>query len=139
MNKKRMEIARRFAACQKWVWLRGMSVRSGDHPCERWLFDGEAWVSDEGDTYRLPDLCAPASLLLAVANGPDLDDDLTRIGVLAVVRRACGHLACVESPAVSGLLRLSADPAPWRVHFRGGIAVGDTEEEVLLSVLESAS
>lgn len=88
MDAETLDLARRFAACPKWVWLRGMSARSGDHPCERWLFDGEAWVSDEGDTYRLPDLCAPASLVLAVANGPDLDDEVTRAGLLPIVRRA---------------------------------------------------
>lgn len=85
-----MEMARAMVACSKWVWLRGMSVRHGDHPSERWIFDGETWISDEGDVYAMPDQCAPASLILGIDAGPDLDDDVTRLAVLAVVRMADG-------------------------------------------------
>ena len=129
MTPERMEIARRLVACKGWVWLRGMSVRSGDHPCERWMFDGEAWVSDEGDTYRLPDECAPVSLILGVTGGPDLDEDLTRLGVLAVVRRAWGDAYARLWPALySG----------WLVYCSGGQFSGPTEETALLAALEAA-
>lgn len=146
MNEKRLEIARRLVACPKWVWLPGMayvSTRRNDKMRRGRLAlapnGGDCFKAAEdwyhGDEFedRDPDEFGKWRWL------PDLDDDLTRLGVLAVVRRACGHLACVESPAVVGLLRLSTDSVPWRVHFRGGIAIGDTEEEALLSALESAS
>ena len=131
MNARRLEIARRLVACKGWVWLPGMVALRLD--------GGEVIVRirieiiDEGCAVVRHERYGLRGMI------PALSDDLTRLGVLAVVRRACGHLACVESPAVSGLLRLSTDSAPWRVHFRGGIAIGDTEEEALLSALESAS
>ena len=132
MDAETLDIARRFAACPKWVWLRGMSARSGDHPCERWLFDGEAWVSDEGDTYRLPDLCAPASLILAVANGPDLDDAVTRAALLPVVRRAWDD----ETASVRFFGRWPLE-SMWEYRGRW-VCYGSSELAALLAALEAA-
>jgi hypothetical protein len=79
MTPERLEIARRMVACKGWVWLPGMHVVPvrGEHmdEPERIVDQIEAAYVNRGD--GLPCI-------------PDLDDDLTRLGVLAVVRRAWG-------------------------------------------------
>ena len=97
MNAEELAIARRFAACPKWVWLQGMRavqpvktrvadfarltccVAGNSFMTDRRLDEGQVWVFDglqqcRGDFPWVP----------------DLDDELTRLGVLAVVRRALG-------------------------------------------------
>lgn len=132
MNAEELEIARRLVACKGWAWLRGMSVCRGDHPSERWMFNGEAWVSDEGDVYFLPDLCAPASLILGVAAGPELDDAVTRCSVLEVVRRAWGQDDLAARRDGSGTWAVIPENSEWWSGCR------DSELEALTHALEAA-
>lgn len=89
MNAERLEIARRLVACPKWVWLPGMVAlhMDGKYETARIRVD----VIDEWCALRHGERWNLRNML------PDLDDELTRLGVLAVVRRAWGdETACVR-------------------------------------------
>ena len=88
MDAETLDLARRFAACPKWVWLPGMIACDVSRPTtwrRRLLSQGEVfgWKFDavDGPVPRGPWRNLDGWV-------PDLSDDLTRIGVLAVVRRA---------------------------------------------------
>ena len=145
MNAERLDIARRLVACPKWVWLPGMrAIQPADprhtesarltysiagtrfgtdsHNNDRtmWVFDG---------MYQ----CLGAWPWL-----PDLDDDLTRLGVLAVVRRAWGPMAYVETPSGTDRYGMPVVRPAWRVLFGGNVWVGPTEESAMLAALDAA-
>lgn len=129
MNAERLKIARRLVACPKWVWLPGMHAVAErrdwpgmgirvDEARDGWLFYGRA--SNAEASMR------PGGMV------PNLDDDLTLLGVLAVVRLAW------EAP--SGSVRfVDRHPLDSVWEYRGRwVCCGPTEEEALLSALESA-
>ena len=121
MNAERLETARRLVACPKWVWLPGMAARG---------ISGMTVFGRIREEQYVP----PGTLL------PDLDDDLTRLGVLALVRQAWNHprlgivagrvgLWCVSEP------RKDEDTHPLAVALRWQAS---TEEDALLAALEAA-
>ncbi len=78
MDAETMEIARRLVGCKRWKWLRGMNTQAHGVVCG---VDGaDAWCADGAGTH--------CGIWLTSALLPDLDDDMTRLGVLAVVRQA---------------------------------------------------
>lgn len=97
MDAEQLVIARRLAACSKWVWLPGMQMVV--HRCLECLptceFTGAVSrivsVDDRRPgTHKICRISGPVLDDGLHDNVPDLDDELTRFGVLAVVRRALG-------------------------------------------------
>lgn len=124
MNERRLEIARRLVACNGWVWLPGMQI-SGSRALRIFgVYDDCAVVMGHSH-------CAMVMSTIDVL--PDLDDDLTRLGVLAVARQAWND----ETASVRFIDRHPLDPM-WEYRGRW-VCYGSTEEEALLSALESAS
>jgi len=91
-------LARWFAAHKKWVWRSGM-LAIGDAPIGRSRDDGVAGAWRVCDVYQgMP--CTMAHVRFSSRTGlriakvvvdnaiPDLGDELTRLGVIAVVRQA---------------------------------------------------
>lgn len=137
MNAETLEIARRMVACPKWVWLPGMHAVAErrdwpgmgirvDESRDGWLFYGRASNSEAS--------MRPAGMV------PNLDDDLTRIGVIAVVRRAYDDTSmglvgsregfwCISRPQMAG------DTHPLAVDLRW---MSRSEVVALLAALESA-
>ena len=141
MTPDRMEIARRLVACKGWVWLPGMLAAS-KHDDEQ---DAPGW--------RIAHIYGHSGLALAARINhlgeddacdiglwecvPDLDDDLTRLGVLAVVRRAW------DDERID-LVWGSGEWSCWRSYktqvgdMNEYIGNGPTEDSALLAALEAA-
>lgn len=133
MNAEELEIARRLVACKGWVWLPGMlattditspltPVRVGS------TGDGGVLFYDRGiksARSRLRAFCAIGLL-------PDLSDDLTRLGVLAVVRRAWGQDDLAARRDGSGTWAVIPENSEWWSGCR------DSELEALTRALEAA-
>ncbi len=121
MSPDRLKIARRFVACRHWRWLPGMFAAGAGRVCS--VSDAHMTVvNDKGHYAGLRDLRGYL---------PDLDDDLTRLGVLAVVRAAWGSWAEVS---------WSPGAAPFVVHIaRAAVFTSAASEEAaLLAALEAA-
>lgn len=130
MNAERLEIARRFAACPKWVWLSGMVACDVPLPLtwrRRLLSQGEifGWKFDaiDGPVPRGPWRNLDGWV-------PDLDDEMTRLGCLAVVRRAWPQM---DSHSIG-----SYSDGGWCVEIDDTMFTGPTEEAALLAALEAA-
>ena len=137
MNAEELEIARRLVACKGWVWLPGMIACDVSRPTtwrRRLLSQGKVfgWKFDaiDGPVPRGPWRNLDGWV-------PDLSDDLTRLGVLAVVRRAWGDkTASVRAvdcyPLSATWTWIAGQPGVRRVgHER-------TELAALLAALEAA-
>jgi len=147
MNAERVEIARRLVACKGWVWLPGMQYM--DPTGEVCVTDRvhhveilrSAWGVDEPFIFSSDDTL---DFICARVVVPDLDDDLTRAGVLAVVRRAWKCRAWT-APYVQwspeGNLDWCMVEIPVAPTYDAGRARfnGPTEEAALLAALEAAS
>lgn len=83
MNAEQLAIARRLVACPRWVWLPGMAAFRPYHAGH--LRIESTHESGFGMSPVFHGSCSWFSLSGLV---PDLDDELTRLGSLAVVRRA---------------------------------------------------
>ena len=139
MNAEGMGLARRFVACERWVWLPGMkAIQPADPRCvesvrltyciigrkfmtDRRLNDGAQWVFDGfyecmGDWPWLP----------------DLSDALTRAGLLEVVRRAWDD----ETASVRFFGRWPLE-SMWEYRGRW-VCYGSSELDALLAALEAA-
>ena len=133
MNDERLEIARRLVMCPKWVWLPGM-LATGDvitpHlPVRVGLTgDGGLLFYDRGIKSKRSHRRAFCDFGLF----PDLDDDLTRLGVLAVVRRAWND----PTASIRFIDRCPLDSS-WECNGRW-VCYGPTEEAALLAALEAA-
>lgn len=147
MNPERLDIARRLVACPKWMWLPGMHL--GDPDDEGWsarIVTPTEWVAT----------CPPVSLAGTRFDGappsprlarmpaldgfiPDLDDELTRLGLLAVVRQAYGCVVYTR-PAFDeiGWVVVRADDPTRDIRGDVSVAWGPTEEAVLLAALQAA-
>lgn len=134
MNAEELEIARRLVACKGWVWLPGMNIIDMATPQPRRVrivSVGPQSIHGYGNHYR-PDRRGVWSYITL-----DLDDDLTRLGVLAVVRRAWGD----ETSCVRFVDRYPV-PALWV--WEAGVGRSRqtgfkaTELEALLAALEAA-
>jgi hypothetical protein len=94
MNAERLNIACRLVACPKWMWLPGMQmVVHGCMECRPLCAlagSVNRIVSSDGGfrSHKAGHVSGPTLDGGMHDNVPDLDDDLTRLGVLAVVRRA---------------------------------------------------
>ena len=78
MSAEELETARRLVACKGWAWIRGMrGVRKANAPSGGMNSRSVSWTFVDVSRHF------PGAL-------PDLSDDLPRLGVLAVVRRAWG-------------------------------------------------
>lgn len=124
MTPERLEIARRLRPIlDKHGWPMGMRLGVPDDGCLiRAGRMGGGWGPREVDMY-------PTAI-------PDLDDDLTRLGLLAVVRRAWGNPDLTTMRVVDGwyLTGVPDDqPALW---FSNG---APTEEAALLAALEACT
>jgi hypothetical protein len=150
VNAERLEIARRFAACPKWVWLPGML-------CYGWLHTSAlktvevtapmriASVTDDGLFVETSIFTRGGRVVRTLAlfepSIPDLDDDLTRIGgLLAVVRMALGDYEVaaywqLQNDASGRGQWVVGQPFPSTVR---GLGYGPTEIEAILDVLEPA-
>lgn len=134
MDAERLRIAREFAVDRRFRWLPGMREADGDRVVA--VGERDVCLAEEGAT------CDDnlATWVPQSACVPDLDDDLTRLGLLAVVRAAhkdpsigitkagdewCVTMAYVE--IVSGDART------------GILRRGPTEEAALLAALQAAS
>lgn len=132
MNAERLGIARRFAACPKWEWFAGMvALRlDGDEVVSSIRIDvlddvvsmAFHGTSTDGHAVRFP----------VRGRVPDLDDDLTSLGVLAVVRRAWND----PTASVRFVDRTPLESV-WECRGRW-VCYGATEELALLAALESA-
>ena len=136
MNAERLEIARRLVACPKWVWLPGMAAFRPYHAGH--LRIESTHESGFGMSPVIYGSCSWFSLSGLV---PDLDDDLTRMGVLAVVRMALGDYEVaaywqLQNDASGRGQWVVGQPFPSTVR---GLGYGPTEIEAILDVLESAS
>lgn len=125
MNAEELEIARRLVACKGWVWVRGMRwVRKSNAPSGGMNSRSVSWPFEDVSRHF------PGAL-------PDLSDDLTRLGVLAVVRRAWGDktasVRAVDCYPLSAMWTwIAGQPGVRRVgHER-------TELAALLAALEAA-
>lgn len=131
MNAERLEIARRLVACPKWVWLPGMAAFRPDA-------DGHLRIEavDEYGCGVSPVVHGACERFSLSSRVPDLDDDVTRLGVLAVVRLAWGS-------SWIDLTILGRKWLLWR-DFKGmpsqnvWIGEGETEETAMLVALEAA-
>ena len=136
MNAERLEIARRLVACPKWVWLPGMAAFRPYHAGH--LRIESTHESGFGMSPVLYGSCSWFSLSGLV---PDLDDVLTRMGVLAVVRMALGDYEVaaywqLQNDASGRGQWVVGQPFPSTVR---GLGYGPTEIEAILDALESAS
>lgn len=129
MNAEELGIARRLVACKGWVWIPGMVNEDGARfVCMEGVRKHRFWGPTRGKWH-----------LIIGTPFPDISDELTRLGVLAVVRRAWGDdsigitkagdewavtMAYVE--IVSGDARMSI------------LRRGPTELAALLAALEAA-
>lgn len=153
MNEKRLEIARRLVACKGWVWLPGMLRRDPRHP-ETWQRIISVSDLSPAGNVRISAVCVArcvtGELLLPMVYDwvesagdcdhlPDLSDDLTRLGVLALVRRAhqdesVGITKAGDEWAVTmAYVEIVSGDARMAILRRG-----PTELEALLSTLEAA-
>jgi len=125
MNAERLKIARRLVACKGWVPVFGMraSVCGGWAHATPLVWDGFAWADSDHDA-----IYSECDVVI------DLDDDLTRLGVLAVVRRAWGipHAGVWGNPSLAPGIRFSCGEANGRP-----FGSGPTEEAALLAALEA--
>ena len=138
MNAERLEIARRLVACPKWVWLPGMAAvgETGSDFGDRIVnirIGGTRATAASGCS-EVYEINLPFCL-------PDLDDDLTRMGVLAVVRRAHDDPSMGVVGSRGGLWCVSRSKMAEHAH---PLAVdlrwpSMTEETALLAALESAA
>ena len=137
MNAERLEIARQLVACKGWVWLPGMKLHE----------PGEDWrVSSVVHRYELRvSASRRREFTIKGTPLPDLDCDLTRLGVLVVVRRAWGDDRMVTS--VHGDMGDHPSRCHWMVTTFDGrcgwddewwSGIHSTEIEALLAALEAA-
>ena len=127
MNAEQMELARRFAACPKWVWLPGMLAPGRGRVCG---VDGGTLFFAGSDGRFNGDWEDHQCV-------PDLADALTRAGLLEVVRRAWGRNAWVREDE-SGWFQCDAlfqSPSLGTVERLG---LGPSELHALLAALEAA-
>lgn len=126
MNAEETELARRFVACKGWVWLPGMLAPGRGRVCS---VDGETLYFAGTDGRFNGDWEDHQCL-------PDLDDAVTRAGLLEVVRRAWGDPDAYARPCFSG--------RGWAVDFSRRVSEsaprvgGATELAALLAALEAA-
>ncbi len=138
MTPERRETARRFAAASKWVWLPGMACYGRLHTSALKTTEVTApvriaQVTDSGVFVETSIFTRGGRVVRTLAlfepSVPDLDDDLTRLGVLAVVRRAWGDdefcTACMPD-------------GEWKADGQFVIFSGPTEESAMLAALEAA-
>ena len=132
MNAEELEIARRLAACKGWVWLPGMIACDVSRPTtwrRRLLSQGKVfgWKFDaiDGPVPRGPWRNLDGWV-------PDLSDNLTRLGVLAVVRRAWGQDDLAARRDGSGTWAVIPENSEWWSGCR------DSELEALTRALEAA-
>lgn len=136
MDAETLEIARRLVACPKWVWSQGMTVTDGggERGIVRAVFgDGRIDLVTIG---RVPEITGgfwpgPDTI-------PDLDDDLTRLGVIEVMQRAWGAPYSYPEPVESFDSDGVTAGVYWRVRVPGRKFEGDTELAALLAALEAA-
>ena len=148
MNAECLEIARRLVACKGWVWLPGMLRRNPRQP-EAWqriisvsdlspagnvLISAACVERSITGAMTLPMVCEWVESAGDCLHLPDLDDDLTRLGVLAVVRRA----RSMPNLGVWGANRLHPAQGWTCGEANGRIHPADTEIEALLAALEAA-
>ena len=101
------ELARRAVAWKGWRWMPG------------WAFDGGGRMTEGMDVF--------GHIL------PDLSDDLTRLGLLVLVREAWGD------PMVFAAVNADGGGNPWRVSTRAGwVGHYPTEAAALVAALEAA-
>ena len=154
MTAEMLEIARAFAACPKFVWLAGMLDSLGRRVLE---VDNSGmsskWTSrDLGRDIVVLAFCTPAWAFEQWRDAtPDLDDPLTRLGLLEVVRRAWGdhriHLVMHETHArdpdggrdlVLAMWWALADDSGKAITDGRRFYAGPTEEAALLAALQAA-
>ena len=118
------ELARRAVACKHWRWLPGMLTQHGRICGAGYLVSddvdetGRPFVDCTDTTSEWPDLL------------PDLSDDLTRLGLLVLVREAWGDPLMYVAPGPG-----------WYVgcgRVVGVAATGRTEAAALVAALEAA-
>ena len=163
MNAEELEIARRLVACKGWEWLEGMQVvwcpeacdgRECESECRGMCADAwyrlcfkdkheDRWGTPYHTSFVEWDRNRPETWddwLVLEKDGsmvPDLSDDMTRLGVLAVVRRAWGDktasVRAVDCYPLSAMWTwIAGQPGVRRVgHER-------TELGALLAALEAA-
>ena len=157
MNAEELEIARRLVACKGWAWLPGMQAVNSIYVRRVLRVDGERalmgyqyetrshwhyidpahYQRREGPRERAGHADFDEGRGLGALGIPDLSDDLTRLGVLAVVRRAWGDkTASVRAvdcyPLSATWTWIAGQPGVRRVgHER-------TELAALLAALEAA-
>jgi|688.fasta_scaffold1634289_2 hypothetical protein len=139
MSPDRLEIAQRLAACRHWRWLPGM-LATPERPDMAWCGSVRVHAHDrDAGMFEL----GGAAFMRDIGRIPDLDDDLTRLGVLAVVRRAWKCHAWT-APYVQwspeGNLDWFMVEIPVAPTYDAGRARfnGPTEESALLAALEAA-
>lgn len=125
MNAETREIARRFAACPKWVWLAGMQDDLGTR------ITGFSEPDEMAEIESRP--MSGEWHLDMKGRVPDLDDELTRAGLLPVARRAWND----PTASVRFVDRCPLDSF-WEYRGRW-VCYGPTEELAVLSALESAT
>jgi hypothetical protein len=149
MSPQTLELARRMRECRAWQWIPGMQVVVGD-------IGGFRYLGENGDGRKAlsvpidwTDAQAEAFDLACGTLGPwipDLDDDVTRLAVLLLIRRAYG-----DSDAYVRLRGSSYKSLPWtwRAHHlrkdnltasRSTVESGcaRTEVDALLAALKAA-
>lgn len=141
MNAEEIEIARRLVACKRWIWLAGMQMvvdRCMEcRPVCAFTGSVNRIVSvDDGlfGAHKVGRISGPVLDGGLHDNIPDLSDELTRLGVLAVVRRAWGmpHCGLWGNNRLGPSLRWACGEA------NGRIFTGETELAALLAALEAA-
>lgn len=144
MSAEELEIAHRLVACKRWTWLAGMQMVV--HRCMECrpvcAFTGSVnRIVSVGDglfgAHKVGRISGPALDGGLHDTIPDPSDDLTRLGVLAVVRRAWGDktasVRAVDCYPLSAMWTwIAGQPGVRRVgHER-------TELAALLAALEAA-
>lgn len=131
------DLAQRAVACKHWRWLPGMLTSDG----ARLLFENRVCVL-LAQPWAEVEICRHT--LDCTGALPDLSDDLTRLGLLALVREAWG-----DSGAFCECSQVLGEPM-WNVYLSSlqyrkqhkwkgtGVGDGDTEAEALVAALEAA-
>ena len=132
------ELAKRAVACKGWRWLPGMLAI---HPKWRGFRASHVGLTGMHGVCRFPSPMggverAVVALPLPTSSDvlPDLSDDLTRLGLLALVRRVRPY-ACVEY--CGGYWRV-VDPADEHWDTDRGFGPWCSEAEALVAALEAA-
>lgn len=133
MNAEELEIARRLVACPKWAWLPGMAAF---RPYQAGHLRIES--THESGFGMSPVIYGSCSWFSLSGLVPDLDDDLTRLGVLEVVRRAWNNpLVCPYPVKMNGAQWWNVG-IPWDSNGGTLCGTGPTELDALLAAMESA-